>query len=398
MRLIYEQFARDKYSSPPPLEGKGTVKAIHYIMSFADSENVTPELAFKIAKAFVKKNFGKDAQAVIATHVDRSHVHCHVILNSYSLSGQKYYACRNSLRQARENVNGVCKAFGVTPALNFENKGTSVQYYELEQQKNRTSWKEQIRQAIDELIGTVNSLDELLQILEEHGYEIKWGKYISIRVPEQERFVRTKTLGEEYTEDSLKTRILYREVGAGTTPAQDSKSQLRAAYVSVIGDVRILAEQRKKVPRKRIITAEYSVDNDLDVYRLSAQLSVISKDNIVSIGDLEGRITKLRAEYEKQRQEINNYIEEHNRMVSLLEQAQEYFALSKKAELSAAEQVKLNICRQAVNDSGIMTAADADHLREQTSQLDKKIAAIKERLDGYRQRYEVYKDIRDTYA
>lgn len=85
-------------------------------------------------------------------------------------------------------------------------------------------------------------------------------------------------------------------------------------------------------------------------------------------------------------------------MVSLLEQAQEYFALSKKGELSSAEQVKLNICRQAVNDSGIMTAADADRLREQTSQLDKKIAAIKERLDGCRQRYEVYKDIRDTYV
>lgn len=134
------------------------------------------------------------------------------------------------------------------------------------------------------------------------------------------------------------------------------------------------------------------------MYRLSAQLSVINKDNIVSIGDLEGRITKLRAEYEKQRQEINNYIEEHNRMVSLLEQAQEYFALSKKGELSATEKVKLNICRQAVNDSGIMTAADADRLREQTSQLDKKIATIKERLDGCRQRYEVYKDIRDTYA
>ena len=398
MRLVYEQFARDKYSGPPPLEGKGTVKAIHYIMSFADSENVTPELAFKIAKAFVKKNFGKDAQAVIATHVDRSHVHCHVILNSYSLSGQKYYACRNSLRQARENVNGECRAFGVTPALNFENKGTSVQYYEWEQNKNGTSWKEQIRQAIDELIGTVNSLDELLLILEERGYEIKRGKYISIRAPGQERFVRTKTLGEEYTEESLKTRILYREVGTGTTPTQDSKSQLRAAYVAVIGDVRILAEQQRKIPRKRIITSEYSVDNDLDVYRLSAQLSVINKDNIVSIGDLEGRITKLRAEYEKQRQEINDYIEEHNRMVSLLEQAQEYFALSKKAELSAAEQVKLNIYRQAVNDSGIMTAADADRLREQTSQLDKKIVAIKERLDGCRQRYEVYKDIRDTYA
>lgn len=74
---------------------------------------------------------------------------------------------------------------------------------------------------------------------------------------------------------------------------------MKAAYIAVIGDVRILAEQRKKVPRKRIVTAEYSADNDLDVYRLLAQLSVISKNNIGSIGELEGRISRLKKEYEK---------------------------------------------------------------------------------------------------
>lgn len=398
MKAVYNQFARDRFDSPPPLEGKGSVKAIHYIMSFADEENVSPELAHKIAKAFVRKNFGDDAQAVIATHVDRSHVHCHMILNSYSLSGQKYYANRNSLRQARETANGVCRAFGITPALNFENKGRSVSYYEWSQNKKGASWKEQIRQEIDKLIPNVNSIDELLQALEERGYEIKRGKYISIKAPGQQRFVRTKTLGEEYTEDSLKTRILYREVGAGTTPSMDSKSQLRAAYVAVIGDVRILAEQRKKVPRKRIVTAEYSVDNDLDVYKLSAQLSVINKDRIVSIGDLEGRITKIRAEYEKQRQEINDYIEEHNRLVSLWEQVQIYKSLSEKDKLSASEQLQMTVCRQAIESNDIHTLADIDCLREKTENLNKKISALKENLEGCRQRYDVYSDIAKTYA
>ena len=88
MKAVYDYYARDTFNSPPPLSGKGTVKAIHYIMSFADSENVTPELAHKIAKAFVRKNFGDDVQAVIATHVDASHIHNHVIINSYSLSGR----------------------------------------------------------------------------------------------------------------------------------------------------------------------------------------------------------------------------------------------------------------------------------------------------------------------
>ncbi len=367
-------------------------------MSFADEENVSPELALKIAKAFVKKNFGDEVQAVIATHVDRSHTHCHVIINSYSLSAQKYYANRTTLRQARETVNGVCRAFGITPALNFENKGRSVSYYEWCQNKNGNSWKEQIRQAIDELIPSINSLDELLQALEERGYEIKRGKYISIKAPGQQRFVRTKTLGEEYTEDSLKTRILYREVGTGTTPSIDSKSQLRAAYVAVIGDVRILAEQRKKVPRKRIVELSYSAENDLDVYKLSAQLSVINKDRIVSIGDLEGRITKIRVEYEKQRQEINNYIEEHNRLVSLWEQAQIYKTLSAKDKLSASEQLQMTVCRQAMDSSDIHTLADIDRLKERTDNLSKIISALKENLEGCRQRYDVYSDIAKTYA
>ena len=366
-------------------------------MSFADSENVTPELAHKLAMTFVRKNFGDEVQVVIATHVDKSHVHNHIIVNSYSLSGQKLYANRDALRKARENINGICRAFGITPALNFEKKGRSVDYYEWEQRRKGTSWKEQIRQAIDELIPTVNSLDELLQVLEEREYEIKRGKYISIKAPGQERFVRTKTLGEEYTEESLNTRILYKDLGAGSTPAEDKPSQLRAAYVAVIGDVRILAEQRKKVPRKRIVTAEYSADNDLDVYRLSAQLSVISKNNISSIGELEGRISRLKAEYEKRRVEINELIEEHNRLVSLLEQVREYQALLEKGELSEAEKLRLAVCKQAVESAAILSVADADCLRERVGILDKKITALKGDLDKTRQQYEVYCDIRDTY-
>ncbi|WP_028509330.1 relaxase/mobilization nuclease domain-containing protein [Ruminococcus sp. NK3A76] len=398
MKTVYDHFARDSFDSPPPLIGKGTVKAIHYVMSFADDENVTPELAHKIAKAFVRKNFGDDVQAVIATHVDASHIHNHVIINSYSLSGQKYYSNRSSLRQARETTNGVCRAFGVTPALNFENKGRSVSYYEWEQNKKGSSWKEQIRQEIDKLIPSFNSLDDLLQALEERGYEVKRGKYISIKAPGQQRFVRTKTLGEEYTEDSLNTRIIYREMGAGTTPVIDNKSQLRADYAAILSDVRILAIQRKKVPRKRIITAEYSVDNDLDLYRLSAQLSVINKDNIRSIGDLEGRIAKLKNEYENLRQEINEHIEEYNRMVSLLEQAQLFKELSNKGKLSDAEQLQLAVCRQALEQNDIHSPADADSLREKTRHLGIKISALKENLEGCRNRYDVYSDISKTYG
>ena len=397
MGLVYNQFARDHFDSPPPLEGKGSVKALHYIQSFSPDDNVTPELAHKIAMTMVRKNFGDDAQAVIATHVDKDHLHSHIIICSYSLSGQKYYANKESLRQFRRNSDGVCRAFGIDIHPNLKGKGKSIKHYEWEQRKKGTSWKEQIKQDINELIGSVNSLDELLQTLEERGYEVKRGKYISIKSPGQSRFVRTKTLGEEYTEESLNTRIIYKEIGAGNTVADDKPSQLRAAYVAIIGDVRILAEQRKKVPRKRIVTAEYSADNDLDVYKLSAQLSVISKNNLGSIGELEGRISRLKAEYEKRRVEINDLIDEHNRLVSLWEQAQEFYTLSKKGELSDTEKLRRAVCKQAMERNEILNSADVDTLRRRVESVAKRIGTMKNSLEKCRQQYEVYSDIRDTY-
>ena len=251
MKAVYEQYARDRFNSPPPIKGNGTVKAIHYIQSFDPKSNITPELAHKITKPFVRKTFGDNVQAVIATHVDRQHIHSHVIINSYSLSGQKYYANKDSLKRVREYSDGVCRAFGIEPSPNFKGTGKNMEYNEWEHKKNGTSWKELIRQTIDELIGSVNSLDELLQALEERGYEVKREKYISIKAPGQQRFVRTKTLGEEYTEESLNIRIRYREVGTGSALTETPRSRLYATYATIIGDVRVLANKHEKIPRKK---------------------------------------------------------------------------------------------------------------------------------------------------
>ena len=118
MSAVYNQFAKDRFDTPTPKSGKGSVKAIHYIMSFADPENVTPEVAHKIGKALVRKMFGDDAVAVIATHVNAEHIHNHSLVCSYSLSGQKFYDNMTTVHKMREATNGVCKVYGVTPALN----------------------------------------------------------------------------------------------------------------------------------------------------------------------------------------------------------------------------------------------------------------------------------------
>ncbi len=397
MQLVYNQYARDRFTTPPPLDGKGSVKAIHYIQSFSPDDNVTPELAHKITKAFVRKAFGDDAQAVIATHVDKRHIHSHIILNSYSISGQKFYAKKESLKRVRYYSDGVCRAFGIEPSPNITGKGKSMKHNEWEHRKNGTLWKQQIRDEIDKLIPTVITLEELLQALEERGYEVKRGKYISIRAPEQERFVRTKTLGEEYTEDSLIIRILYRDMGEGVEPLDNYRSDLWEAYDSVIGGVRILAEQQQKVPRKQNISLPYSADNDLDVYRLSAQLNVINKYHIDSVSDLENRIRKLKDEHEKYRTEVNELIDEHIKLRNVLEQIKIYHELSAKGELTSKEEVQLLLAKQTMQRHEILTVADEIRLRNKAENLGKIIGTRKETLDKIRRQYEVFKDIRDTY-
>jgi len=113
MKTVYEHFSGEKFNAPLPLEGKGHVKAIHYIQSFDPKEKITPEEAHRVAKAFARKTFGDDCQIVIATHKDKSHIHNHFILNTYSLSGKKFNDNWTTRKKIREYSDRVCLAFGI---------------------------------------------------------------------------------------------------------------------------------------------------------------------------------------------------------------------------------------------------------------------------------------------
>ena len=100
------------------------------IQSFSPDDDVSPELAHKIAKAFVRYAFGNDVQAVIATNVDKAHLHNHIIINSYSLSGHKYYANKSSLRRLREISDGISQQLVDKKNPNLTGKGRSMKYNE----------------------------------------------------------------------------------------------------------------------------------------------------------------------------------------------------------------------------------------------------------------------------
>ena len=76
-----------------------------------------------------------------------------------------------------------------------------MDYKEYTEAKRGTSWKQKLKQTIDRLVITAKDYDDFLRLMQEAGYEIKTGKYISFRAEGQERFTRSKTIGENYTEE-----------------------------------------------------------------------------------------------------------------------------------------------------------------------------------------------------
>ena len=397
MKAVYEQYSRRSYDSPANKNGKSSVKAIHYIMSFADSENVTPEFAHKIGMTFVRKMFGDEVQVVIATHVDADHIHNHILINSYSLSGKRFYDNQTTLRHVREVTNGVCRALGVTPALNFENKGRSVGYHEWQHKKKGSSWKERIRNEIDSLLPAVNSFDELLTELERRGYSLKRDKFLYIKAPGQQRSVSLWKLGEDYTEESLNARILWRMVGGGNTIEHFTNTEIEKAYISVIGEVRILAEQNKKVKRRADNNAPYSPNNDLDIYKLSAQLTVINRERISSIGELEGRISKLSVEYKAMQEQLSRKLLEQEQVQALIHQSEYCFANADRNDLSAAANNRLEICKALMQANDIYSPDDIISWRERNNRTLAEIEKLKNSLSEKKNKLVRYMDIRDTY-
>ena len=86
-------------------------------------------------------------------------------------------------------------------------KTNGKSWYENEQAKNGSSWKSRLQFDIDRMITQSKNWAEFIQKMTELGYEIKYGKHIAFKQRGKERFTRAKTIGEDYTEESLKERI-----------------------------------------------------------------------------------------------------------------------------------------------------------------------------------------------
>jgi hypothetical protein len=183
------------------------VQGYHIIQSFKPGE-ATPELAHQIGVELAEKCFGQ-YEAVVGTHLDKNHLHNHVIVNSVSfIDGKKY---RNNFKDYYGDIRGtsdtLCKEHGLSIIEKNEQK-KSVSYVEwLARNKGKVSWQSIIRNDIDDCIKQAFSLGNFYMLMEHKGYEIKQGKYISFKPLDKEHFSRGYKLGNEYSLVNIKNRI-----------------------------------------------------------------------------------------------------------------------------------------------------------------------------------------------
>lgn len=208
-RVAYAEFltTKQKYIRHT---GKGSgsddVIAYHLRQSFRPGE-ITPEeanrLGCELAKRFTK---GKHAY-IVCTHIDKAHIHNHVIWNSTTLDGtRKFRNFWGSAKAVRRLNDTICIENGYSIVENPKGKGKTYDKW-LGDQKKPTH-RERICFAIDDaLTKHPASFNELLKLLQEAGYAVKGGKVPSLLGEEQKRYIRMDTLGEKYTPDALKAII-----------------------------------------------------------------------------------------------------------------------------------------------------------------------------------------------
>lgn len=197
----------------------GGIQGHHFIQSFNPDEKITLELAHQIGKEWSKK-FIDDYEFILATHKDKEHIHNHIIINSVNTrDGKKYLKNDKELRSIRILSDEVCKTHNLSIIKPFEQEkvitGSGMSYGEWKFQKERISWKDRIKNDIDDSIQHSTTYKEFIEEMKKKNYALRYGdqyKYNSFEHFDIGKRIRGKTLGEEYTEKVIKERILNKEL------------------------------------------------------------------------------------------------------------------------------------------------------------------------------------------
>ena len=196
--------------------------AHHLIQSFVPEE-VSFEEAHQVGIELCEKILEGKYEYVLATHIDKEHIHNHIIFNSIDVDeGKVYHSYYGSYMNIRNQSDKLCKEHNLSvidqeteKEINEIKRRKFVNWYDWNEDKKGKSYKSRLQFDMDRVIQKAINWEHFLKIMEQYGYEIKFGKYIAFKQKNQQRFTRAKTIGDNYTEEKIKEKIRNKDKEIG---------------------------------------------------------------------------------------------------------------------------------------------------------------------------------------
>ena len=393
-------------------EVKNSNQAFHLIQSFRPGE-IDAATAHQIGLELCDSLLGGKYSVVIGTHVDKDHIHNHILFCAVdNIEYKKYHDCKDSYRMIRKESDRLCEAHGLSVIK--EEKGISKSYKEWLENIQGNSWKQKIKTDIKDTIKVSVSYDEFVVKMREKGYHIKGeapdgssGKYISFQSQENGRWVRgketstSKGLGKNFTREAIIKQIEDR-ISVRTDTIKDKAAKTPETDIIDLTDSKFLQSKNlmkwgRKENLKRMAEAysqlkrrgfETSAQVRERIAELGREIRVIRKEiadneyEIKAFAQTIKYVTQYRTYkdvYERYKKSRNRerYLEDHISEITLFQDAAD---ILKKVEIDP-ERFNLELFKtdyfkmidenKSYAEKEKTCRSESDELRKYLSDLDK---------------------------
>ena len=290
------------------------ILAFHGYQAFAPRE-ATPEIAHTIGVKLAQELWGDRFEVVVSTHLDKQHLHNHFVLNSVSfVDGKRYYDNNATYALMRKTSDRLCREYALSVIENPRH-GKSKHYAEWRaEQDGKSTWRGLIREDVDRAIVEAMTFTQFIAALQRQGYEVKTGvKHMAVRPLGKERYIRLRSLGEEYTEDVIRQRILRNHVPRrpqpypkprrsrgyvkGSIKGTKKRTGLQALYLHYLYKMGILPRRNRASPKRTHFLLREDIRHLNEIIaqtKLLCAHGISSKEQLLSYqSDLEVRMKSL---------------------------------------------------------------------------------------------------------
>lgn len=187
------------------------ISARMIIQSFDSDDNLTPAQVHQYGVELAENYLKGKHQFTVITHMETDNLHNHIIFNSIDFKNLKMFDSKrqHTINDLRKENDKISEKYHLNIIESGRTKGITFNEYVARAKKK--SFKGKLEEIIDKTILKSNSYEEFLDLMNKQGYDLKMGKYLAFKNPRSNKFMRSKTLGMNYFESSIKYRIANKD-------------------------------------------------------------------------------------------------------------------------------------------------------------------------------------------